>query len=813
MAKLHEYIEKRDFTRTKEPKGGRNTGSKLSFVVQRHHASHLHYDFRLEMEGVLKSWAVPKGPSLNPADKRLAIMVEDHPYAYKDFEGEIAAGNYGAGNVIIWDEGFYTPLGNHASPEKELLKELKEGSLKIVLHGKRLKGEFALVKLKNAEDNSWLLIKHKDKFAVEDPYNSEDFVSKEVKQKKNSTSDTKPIKKKPVKLPEIKPFVPMLAKLGDKLPESSDWLFEPKLDGYRIVAVSNGNGTCKLFSRNSLDYSEKYKQIASILASIDRPFILDGEVVKEDEKGNISFHALQQFGKDPKGKIYYYVFDIIALDEHDLSDLPLIDRKKILKAFTSHLNDPQVIFTPYFEDDGEKMLDLARKEHKEGIMAKRSDSTYHTRIRTANWLKLKIDKEDEFIIAGYTEPRSGKEYLGAFLLGEFKNGKLVFAGKCGTGLNIKEEKEIYKELKKYEQEESPFSTVVKNDTPIHWLKPELVCTVKYTERTPSRKLRHPVFKALRNDKTAADMKPATSTIPDTIEKKIGRYKQTLTNQNKIYFPSGITKGQVIGYYEEIAEYILPYLKQRPLSLHRHPNGINGPSFFHKDIESKSYSWLKTVPIHSESNDKEIDYLVCNDVQTLLYMVNLGCIEINPWLSRYPKIEFPDFLVLDLDPEDIGFSQVIEVAQVINGFLSSLNIPSFPKTSGSTGIHIYIHVGAKYHYDSIKLFAEWLANHIHAEIPAITSIERSPKKRQKKIYIDFLQNRKGQTVAAPYSLRPKPNAPVSWPLAWKEVNQQLNMDDYTIANVPDLLKNGSDPWATIYDSIVNIAALLKSLDKK
>ncbi|AFD06739.1 DNA ligase D [Solitalea canadensis] len=808
MPKLKEYIDKRNFSQTKEPVGGDVTGKKLAFVVQRHHASRLHYDFRLQMKGVLKSWAVPKGPSLNPQDKRLAMMVEDHPLDYKDFEGEIPKGNYGAGNVHIWDEGYYIPIADYKDPEKGLLAELKSGNLKIILMGKRLKGEFAIVKIKSDEENAWLLIKHKDKYAVNKDYDSEDFVAAKIKNKKNITSEQTATKKKSVRThTTIKPITPMMATLGSDMVKGDDWIFEPKLDGYRIVAITDGYHNSKLFTRNQLDYTSKYENVAEILKKLDRACVLDGEVVKLNDDGKPSFNALQLFGKNPVGKVHYYVFDLLQLDEHSLLEMPLTDRKKILEALVKSIDSPYIIFTPYESGNGNKLLEEARKNNSEGIMAKKADSIYHPGYRTKEWIKLKVNQEDEFIIGGYTEPRGKKGLIGAFLLGENKNGNLTFSGKCGTGLDELRDQEIYATLKDYEITKSPFTTKITNDTKIHWLKPELVCTVKYSERTEDGKLRHPVFKALREDKTVTDMKPAE----DNYEIKANGNKVTITNRNKVYFPdNGITKGDVVDYYDTIADYILPYLKDRPLSLHRHPNGINAPSFFQKDIETKSYNWLKTVSIHSESNDKDIDYLVCNDKKTLLYMANLGCIEINPWLSRYPGIEKPDFLVLDLDPEQIGFESVIEVALTIKELLDSLSIPSYPKTSGSTGIHIYIYTGAKYHYDSVKLFAEWLAGKAHELIPSISSIERSPQKRQKKVYIDFLQNRKGQTIAAAYSLRPKPGATVSWPLSWDEVTKELKMEDYTIKNVPSLLTKRKNPWADIYSSTVNIAAIMKKL---
>ncbi|SMO69761.1 DNA ligase D [Solitalea koreensis] len=805
MDSLKAYHDKRDFSKTNEPQRGTSKGEKLAFVIQRHHASQLHYDFRLELAGTLKSWAVPKGPSLNPQDKRLAMMVEDHPIDYKSFEGEIPKGNYGAGNVLIWDKGYYSPLKEYKNPEKGLLEELEKGNLKFVLNGKRLKGEFALVKIKSDEKNAWLLIKHGDKYATDKVYNAEDFVSERVKKKGNKTSE-KTSRSRQVTKP-VGFVSPMLAETPKKREVSGgSWVYEPKLDGYRIVATVSKH-MVHLYSRNQINYTTKFQQIATILSRFDHEVILDGEVVCLDKTGKPDFQLLQNFMKDPSGKVYYYVFDLLHLNGISTISMPLSDRKKLLEKLISSLKSPQVIYVPSERGKPEELLKTVFNEGREGIIAKKIDSIYLPGTRSSDWVKLKITNDDEFIIGGFTEARSGTEKIGALLLGKYEDSKLVFTGKCGTGWNEKDDAELHAKFIPYEQNTSSFTEKITNDTPVHWLQPKLIATIKFAEKTKDGKLRHPVFKTLRDDKNAT-IKKHPAMKEDNYELKIGKVKLKLTNQNKIYFPDDhITKGNVVDYYDSISDYILPYLKNRPLSLNRHPNGIYGSSFYQKDIESKP-EWLETVPIFSEHNNQEINYAICNDKAGLIYFANLGCIEMNPWLSQIPKIDQPDYLVIDLDPEDIEFKKVIEVALATKEVYDSLGITSFVKTSGSTGIHIYIHVAQKYDFEIVRKFAEFIAQRVNEEVPAITSLERSPKNRQKKVYVDYLQNRKGQTLASAYSLRPKPGATVSWPLFWTEVTFDLKMEDYNIFNVPELLKTRDDPWKELHKTAVNLLKVLK-----
>ncbi|KHJ37699.1 hypothetical protein PBAC_21630 [Pedobacter glucosidilyticus] len=814
---LTKYQEKRNFEQTSEPKSQKKTtGKTLSFVVQRHHASHLHYDFRLEIDGVLKSWAVPKGPSLNPKDKRLAMMVEDHPYDYKNFEGEIPKGNYGAGTVYIFDEGNYQSLSKtRKEDEKELKKGLAAGSLKFKLNGKILKGEFALVKLKNSEQNAWLLIKHQDEFSVNKRFNIENLIPKEVIKAGKDFKKQKPEKKhqpkEKEKIVEENGYSPMLAKLSDHIFKDKNWLFERKIDGYRIIASTGEK--ISLTSRNGIDYTSKYQQISNNLKEISADAILDGEIIAENKAGVHQFQWLQHFETNSKGlTLKYYVFDILKLHGNELLDMPLLKRKELLKVLIEKYKAENIVFNDYTLTDGEKLFEEAKKQKWEGVIAKRIDDEYYPGKRTDSWLKIKLSNSQEAIICGFTKPAGSRKYFGALVLGMYDdNQELSYIGNCGTGFNDETLKNLHQQMEAIITSEKPFTDQVNMESKVTWVKPQLICEVNYTEWTLDHHLRHPVFKGLRLDKDMEDVKEEK--VSKSEETKIfGTKKLKLTNLDKLYWPKEkITKGELLNYYENIADYILPYLKDKPLSLNRHPNGITKPGFYQKDVDVEQIpKWAKTAQIHSESNNKEIDYLLCNDKASLLYMVNLGCIEINPWLSTYKKPENPEYLVIDLDPDKNDFKEVVQVALAVKEVYDEMNIKSFVKTSGSSGIHIFIYLAAKYDYKIVKNFAEFIAQKVHEKTSEITSLERSPSKRKNLIYIDYLQNRRGQTIAAPYSVRPKPGATVSLPLSWDKVNKNLDMRDYHIKNVLKLIKDREDPWRDIKNNKIDILKTLKTL---
>ncbi len=820
---LSAYDKKRNFEQTTEPKSAKEKSIKgLRFVVQRHHASHLHYDFRLEMDGVLKSWAIPKGPSLNPKDKRLAMMVEDHPYAYRTFEGEIPKGNYGAGTVYKFDEGTYTSLNKTKDDEKELLRELKAGSLKFKLKGKILKGEFALVKIKSAEQNAWLLIKHDDEYAVSVKFDSEKLIPKEIIKKGKDFKSKKETSKPPLaETIQIIDYQPMLAKLAPHVFDDENYIYERKIDGYRILA--NIGKDLKLTTRNGKDYTSHYNQIVSGLKLIKENAVLDGELVAEDKNGNQKFQLLQNYeNEDAHTILKYYVFDILSLNNQDVTELPLLKRKTLLKSLLNKYKLNNIIFNDFIKGEGKKLFAKAKKEGWEGIIGKKAQDEYYVGKRSDTWLKFKFVNSEDAIICGYTKPTGSRKYFGALVLGMLnEESKLKYIGNCGTGFTDETLKNIYDDLNQRILVKKPLTEKVNQEKTVTWVRPELVCEVNYTEWTEDGHLRHPVFKGLREDKNAEDV--ITNEVENEEdddqslsekELELDGKKVKVTNLDKVFWKKeGYTKGDLINYYEEVADVILPYLKDKPLSLNRHPNGIDKPSFFQKDVDLNNLpTWAKTAEIHSESNNKEINYLICNDKASLIYMANLGCIEINPWLSTYKKPENPEFMVIDLDPDDNKFIEVVEIALLVKNIFDEIKIKSFVKTSGSTGIHIYIYVAQKYDYDFVKNFAEFIANKVHEQMPNITSIDRSPSKRKGLIYIDFLQNRRGQTIAAPYSVRPKLRATVSMPLDWNDVNEDLDMNDFTILNVPDLIKNNKNPWEGIKNEKADLIKALQLLSK-
>jgi bifunctional non-homologous end joining protein LigD len=838
---LSKYNQKRDFKQTKEPKGKvEKSANELIFVVQKHAASHLHYDFRLEMNGVLKSWAVPKGPSMNPDDKRLAMMVEDHPYSYKDFEGTIPEGNYGAGNVIVWDNGTYTSDEETSAPEKTLLTNLKKGRLSFILKGKKLKGEFSLVKLKGKQENAWLLIKKSDKYATDSDIleKNKSVVSKrsleelEEKSKKAvpAAKEKAPSKKKNNPVEKAVFVKPMLANTKEKPFDDPEWVFENKYDGYRTIAIINPPEV-QLFSRNEISFDSNFKPVAEDLKKIDHTAILDGEVVVEDDSGKANFQLLQNYLKTGSGNLKYYVFDILNLDGNSITELSLLERKELLKILFNKYDFENVFYSEHISEKGLELFDLAAKNKEEGIIAKKADSNYNVNRRSNDWLKIKTSNQEEAIIIGITEPKKSRKYFGALLLGQYYGKRLEFIGKCGTGFNDETLKELYTKLQPYFVVKSPLNEKTALRDTIQWIKPKIVCQVKFSEWTQDKHLRHPVYLGLRIDKKASEVfttsnikKPdlakeetmeieAKNKTENDYDLKIGKTVLHLTNQNKIYFPKdGITKGDVVQYYNEVADLILPYLKNRPESMNRYPSGIEGSSFYQKDVDAeKTPSWLKTKKIFSESNNEDINYLICNNKETLIYMANLGCIEMNPWNSTIQNIDNPDWLVIDIDPDQQEFSVVVETALVVKDIMDGLETECYCKTSGASGLHVYIPLGAQYDYDSVKILAELIAQEVQSRLPDTTSLERSIKKRNHKIYIDYLQNRIGQTLAAPYSVRPKPGATVSTPLEWSEVNSKLHPSQFTIKNVLKRFEKKGDLWAPVLSKGANIKKILKKIE--
>ncbi len=898
---LTKYKAKRNFKESPEPIGGKPDSDKLRFVIQKHDASHLHYDFRLEMEGVLKSWAVPKGPSTDPSVKRLAMMVEDHPYDYRSFEGIIPSG-YGAGTVIVWDEGFYELADakgkDKKTQDKELQKGISSGKLHFVIHGKKLKGEYALVKTQGRGENSWLLFKVKDKYVsteditlkdksviskktleqiektstnIYDGNRTNETSAKSKKEKEsNKRKDAKAASKHTKPEKEIKPSIdkiiakgkrskfpaklsPMLATLVDGPFNNDEWQYEVKWDGYRAIAFCNKNKV-ELKSRNNKSFNEKFYPVLKAVQDWNINAVIDGEVVVLDEHGKSNFGALQNWRSEADGEIYFYAFDVLWLNGKDMMPIPLSQRRQILESLIP-AND-LIRISKSFEGTGIELFEAAKNLGLEGIIAKKSDSTYSPGNRSKEWLKIKANKRQEMVIGGYTINDTTSKLFSSLLLGVYEKGKLIYTGKVGTGFKDKQQKEMLKQFKPYVTKLSPFIELPDINKPSRFrpnpphakaifMKPELVCEVSFTEMTADGIMRHPSFEAMRTDKNAKEVskelpsnteemtskkKTKSSSIlkptkkgerksllnptENTQVRKINRHEIKFNNLNKIYWPKEkITKCDMLNYYYQVAPYLLPYLKDRPQSMNRHPNGITGKSFYFKDVTGTAPEWIETFEYKSPSDNRIRKYLVAKDDASLLYMATLGCIEMNPWHSKVESENYPDWCIIDLDPAENTFNQVIEAANVTKDILESMGVTAYPKTSGSTGIHIYIPLGAKYTYEQSKEFARVIATLVQRELPKYTSIERIVKARKGKMYIDFLQNRPQATIAAPYSLRPKPGATVSMPLHWDEVKKGLKMSDFTIHNALERIKSEGDIFKHVLGKGINLEKVIKQFNKE
>jgi bifunctional non-homologous end joining protein LigD len=904
---LQEYRKKRSFKETPEPTGGKASGNQLHFVIQKHAASRLHYDFRLELKGVLKSWAVPKGPSLNPADKRLAMLVEDHPYDYKDFEGIIPEGNYGAGTVIVWDEGTYEPLQQattKAEQEKILTAGFHAGQLKIVMHGQKLKGEFVLVKTPKRADNAWLLIKHRDAFASETDITQQDKsvvcgktieevasdrtsktwgsnrAAKKVTTKraavktarakrspqKNSKSKSENkgneggaiimslvAKLKDHKEAMPKDVMPMLATLENKPVNQSGWLYEVKWDGYRAISYLN-NSEVDIRSRNNKPFNEKFYPVFNALKDWKVNAVVDGEIIVLNDKGMPDFGALQTWRSEADGELVYYVFDILWFDGFNLMSVALSDRKEILREIVP--GEGIIRLSENFDINASDFFALAEKMGLEGIVAKKADSLYTPDVRSKEWLKIKTEKHQEAVIGGYTRNENSSRKISALLLGVYEGDEFVFIGPVGTGFTTQMQEDILNKLRPLETATCPFNEVPEYNKPsrfrpdpphadVTWVKPKLVAEISYRTIASDGSLRHPSFRGLRDDKKPKDIKrseplpePVLEKKETTLVKSKGLGKQGLkerktflnptdetqvrnisghdlkfTNLSKIFWPEeNVSKRDMLNYYYQVAPYMLPHVKNRPQTLNRFPNGIFGKSFYQKDVTDKVPDWIATHAYYSEADQRQKNFMVCTDEASLLYIASLGCIEINPWSSTTDNPDNPDWCIIDLDPDKNHFDQVIEAARVTHEVLDALGIPGYCKTSGSTGLHIYIPLGGKYTYEESKEFGRVIVKIVHSQLPGFTSIERLTANRKGKIYLDFLQNRPQATVAGVYSLRPKPGAPVSMPLQWDEVKKGLKMTDFNIHNAISRLKERGDIFKGVLEKGIDRQKTMRKIQE-
>lgn len=885
VASLEAYRRKRRFGQTPEPAGGKTEPGADRFVVQKHDATRLHYDFRLEIDGVLKSWAVPKGPSLNPADKRLAVQTEDHPLDYADFEGVIPKGNYGAGPVMVWDRGTFqvespAPGAGRPSTDLSASQQLERGELKFVLSGRKLNGSFVLVKLQHsAKGNEWLLIKHRD--AAADPNwdidehdgsvltgRSLEEIEEGAPARSNAEDEPAPAllsgarqAKMPAKLS------PMLATLAGKPFSDPEWLFEVKLDGERALAWVR-HGQLELRSRVARNITSQYPELASLPDRL--PFeeaMLDGEIVALDAAGRSDFERLQRRMHVLRPSValvrdvpaIYYLFDLLYADGYDLRQAPLVERKDLLRR-SVHWGDP-VRYSDHQVEHGGELFELAKAQGLEGIIGKQASSTYAS-ARTAAWVKFKATREVDAVIGGWTAPRGSREHFGALMLGLYDNDDLLqYIGSVGTGFDQELQHTVFRKLRDLATDGCAFSAPPQTREQPFWTEPKLVARVRYANWTVARQLRAPVFLGLRDDRAPKDCRMALEfsgdeaahenqapeavaedppptraargpsltgrvlTSPKEVEDELfrGRAEQAtveidgrvlrFTNLNKVYFPGeGITKRDLIAYYYRMAPYILPFLKDRPLVLRRYPDGIEGQAFFQKDAGPGVPDWMETAAIESEGKRQRIHYYIANNRPALLYLANLGCVDHNPWSSRRDSLDEPDYVFFDLDPTaGTPFTTVVRVAQAVVGKLQDAGVEVFLKTSGATGIHVWVPLERLYTYEQVRTFADIIARLVARDLPDEVTAERSlEKRRQGTVLVDAAQNAFGRPLAAPYSVRAFPQAPVSAPIRTTELTLRLRPERLNLRTMEERVERVGDLWASFWHRRQRLETALEQL---
>ncbi|HVZ29715.1 MAG TPA: DNA ligase D [Asticcacaulis sp.] len=837
---LERYREKRDFSKTQEPGGEVGKTKGFHYLIQKHDATRLHYDFRLELDGVLKSWAVTKGPSLDPADKRLAVEVEDHPVKYGAFEGTIPQGQYGGGTVMLWDEGTWEPVGDPR-------EGLKKGDLKFILHGERLKGSWALVRMKPREGdrgrNNWLLIKHRDEDAVdghgdvalEDNMTSvvsgrtmDEIAAHPGKVWKGGaahrTSETHAPEPHPAprkkKAPSSLSFVePELATLSDDVPDGPEWVHEVKFDGYRTQAVIVGD-VVQMISRNGLDWTDKFQALADRLAGLGvEDAILDGEIVALDDQNVSSFTALKKALSDGfSGDLQYYLFDLLHLNGEDVRALPLLKRKAMLKALLEGRDFAnRVNYSEHFSSDSGFIGKVCRLG-LEGLVSKRADAPYRSG-RNRSWLKIKCHKRQEFVIGGFKPPTHAARGIGALMLGYYEEEKLVYAGKVGTGFDGVTSVALRRLLDKRLRQASAFDAVPREvEREATWVEPDIVCEVEFTEWTPDGRLRHPSFQGIREDKPARqivreqemDVKQAEKEAEMEVESKPRKAPKSksgdaevagirISHPDRIIYPdTDITKLDLVEYYHQVAEHILPFVAGRPLSMVRCPEGIGSECFFQRHLAHDQPHILDTG-IKVKGRDE--DYLMIEDEQGLVSLIQWGAIELHPWGCKADKPEQPDRMIFDLDPDpEVPWAHVVEAAAEVRDRLTELGLQSFLKTTGGKGLHVVVPMQRKYGWLTVKAFARALAESLAHDRSDRYIANMSKEKRKGKIFVDYLRNDLTATAVSAFSARARPGATVSTLLDWDELSADLKPADFTIETVPErLAKQKRDPWADFHGS--------------
>jgi len=857
---LETYRKKRSFSQTPEPAGDApDPGASGRFVVQKHAARRLHYDLRLEIGGTLKCWAIPRGPSLDPAEKRLAARTEDHPAEYLHFEKVIPAGQYGGGTMIVWDRGTFEAEGELSAED-----QLARGELKFILHGSKLGGGFVLVRTqeKSSRDKKaeeWLLIKHRDA-AVGEDWNVDDHPASVLSGRTlEQVRDELPPDRGETVIPAAlagaeagdapADLPPMLAATEDQPFSDPDWVFELKWDGVRTQARIE-NGRLRLISRNGRDVTSHYPELADLPLRVRASSaIVDGEIVALDDGGRSDFHLLQRrmHTAEPSAAevqavpVVYYAFDLPFADGYDLRSARLLDRKRVLRAAVH--DGPHLRYSDHVAETGEDFFELAQELGAEGMVAKRAAGPWVS-ARSSDWLKIKIVQEIDAVIGGFTAPRAGRARFGALLLGVYSPDGLRYIGGVGTGFDEDELERLHAALDPMRVRACPFTEMPKTKEKAYWTRPKLIARVRFAAWTHDDVLRHPVYLGLRDDVEPGDCTdpraaakssalvyaPAVDTVPvlrslDELEEELasGRRETVkfehegktvrLTHLDKVYFPEpGYTKRHLLAYYFRIAPLLLPFLRDRPLVLHRFPNGVDGESFYQKDCGDGVPEWMDLTVIPSESSGRDTRYFVCNSLSALLHLTNLGSIEHHPWPSRIDDLESPDYVFFDLDPtETATYETVIEVARAILKLLDSAGLRAFLKTSGSKGMHLWLPLERDYDFEHARAFAEIVARVIHARLPEKTTLVRMVDKRPEgSIYLDYSQNAYGRPLATVYSVRPRPQATASAPLEARELRKGLRPEKFTISTMPSRLGKKGDLWAEFWESRQRIETALEKL---
>ena len=905
-SQLTEYSAKRSFSATPEPAAEVRDahGGPLLFVIQQHAARHMHYDLRLECDGVLKSWAIPKGPSLDPNDKRLAAQTEDHPYEYASFEGVIPPGQYGAGEMIVWDCGVYSPdegqqysFHDRAQAEERVRTELENGKLSFLLRGEKVKGSFALVRM--ADRKNWLLIKHKDRFVAKTDLTAQNrsvLSNASVEEMKSVPAHRIAAERLVVAGPSEKlpaTLAPMQAELGDKAFNHTDWMWEPKLDGYRVLAFVEGD-TVKLRTRRGLDLAADFPKVcAELRKQAVETMILDAEIVAFDAEGRPSFNAMQNRSAQTERAVLY-CFDLLHFAGVNLRQAPYTDRRRYLAQ--SLLPSPLVQLV-HSQDDGVALQAAADASGLEGVVGKRKNSRYEAGKRSASWLKVKSITSADFVIGGYSQGKGARSPLGALLVGYWDGGKLVYASHVGSGFNDESLSHVRKQLEPLQTKTNPFSTKPELNAPTTWVAPELVAEVKFQDWTEDGHLRAPVFLRLRDDidpktvrrevttKSAAvpaststargrpkasslrlsgaarDTQSANSEIDDVLRQldnakatfpiAVGPHTLKLTHLDRVYWPADqalsqapVTKRDLLRYFAQVSPFILPHLADRPLTMIRMPDGIHGQRFFQKHWEQERPPFARTITVFSEHKDESHEYLLCNDLPTLLWLAQSGTLEFHVWHSRAQPgpdtkaqtddysssaealetsvLNHPDYVVFDIDPyiysgkekagdepelNTIAFEKGKEVAFWLRELLDTMSLEAIVKTSGKTGLHVFVPIKRTIDFDAARAVSEIVGRHLMRQHPKDITMEWSVPKRTGKIFMDYNMNVRGKTLNVAYSPRGAAGAPVSMPLTWDELAGAHPLD-FRLANAPQRLSQNGDRWRDVLKMKQSIERALK-----